>query len=90
MLYNVQVMKRYTVSQVRERLAEALDQADKGVPVVIERKGIRYSLKVDRPARRRKKRPAMFKILDPAVAAGQWTWDWTPGSMTFRDTRTRK
>lgn len=83
-------MKRYTVSQVRERLSEALDQAEKGVPVVIERKGVRYSLKVDRPARRRKKRQPMFEILDPAVAAGQWTWDWQPGSLTFRDTRRPK
>jgi hypothetical protein len=80
-------MKRYTVSQVRERLAEALDQADKGVPVVIERKGVRYSLKAERPARRTRKPKPMFEILDPAVAAGQWTWDSEPGSMTFRDTR---
>ncbi len=82
-------MKRYSVSQVRERLAEALDQADKGVPVVIERKGVRYSLKVDRPARRVGKRQPMFEILDPAVEAGQWTWDWQPGALAFRDTRPR-
>ena len=89
-MYNVQAMKRYTVSQVRERFAEALDQADRGVPVIIERKGVRYSLKVERPARRPAKRPSMFKIIDPAVAAGQWTWDWDHGAMTFRDTRTSK
>lgn len=83
-------MKRYTVSQVRERFAEALDHADQGVPVVIERKGIRYSLKVERPARRLKKRPSIFKMIDPAVVAGQWTWDWEHGSMTFRDTRKSK
>ena len=83
-------MKRYTVSQVRERLAEALDEAERGQSVVIERKGVRYSLKVERPSRRPKKRKPMFEILDPAVAAGQWTWDWQPGSLTFRDTRRRK
>jgi antitoxin (DNA-binding transcriptional repressor) of toxin-antitoxin stability system len=84
-------MKRYTVSQVRERFAEALDRADRGEPVVIERKGVRYSLKREvlpvRPARRRKSR---IVILDPAVEAGQWTWDWEPGKMEFRDTRPRK
>lgn len=83
-------MKRYTVSQVRERLAEALDQADRGESVVIERKGVRYSLRVDRPPRKPKKHKPMFKVLDPAVAAGQWTWDWEHGTPTFRDTRKRK
>ena len=83
-------MKRYTVSQVRERLAEALDQAEKGVPVVIERKGVRYSLTVERPPARPRRRKSRIIILDPAVEAGQWTWDWEPGKMEFRDTRTRK
>ena len=38
-LYNVHEMKRYTVAQVRERLASALDEVERGVPVVIERRG---------------------------------------------------
>ena len=39
MLYPV---KRYTVAQVRERLASALDEVERGVPVgVIERRGVR-------------------------------------------------
>ena len=79
-------MKRYTVSVVRERLAEALDEADRGVPVIIERKGVRYRLSVEKPAVARRRRPRI-EILDPAVEQGQWTWDWTPRGLKFRDAR---
>lgn len=84
------VVKRYTVSQVRERLSDALDEAEKGVPVVIERKGVRYRLTVEKlhkPAARRRSR---IEILHPAIEAGQWTWDWTPNGLSFRDTRPRR
>jgi hypothetical protein len=80
-------VKRYTVSGVRERLAEALDEADRGVPVIIERKGVRYRLSVEKPALARKRRRPRIEILDPAVEQGQWTWDWTPNGLKFRDTR---
>lgn len=80
-------MKRYTVSLVRERLAEALDEADKGVPVIIERKGVRYRVVVDRPASERKARQPRIEILDPAVAKGQWTWNWAPGGLRFQGKR---
>ena len=80
-------MKRYTVSVVRERLSEALDEADRGVPVIIERKGVRYRLSVDKPGNARKQRRPRIEILDPAVEQGQWTWDWTPRGLKFRDTR---
>ena len=65
-------MKRYTVAMVRERLAEALDEADRGVPVVIERRGVRYTLAVDRAARRRRKAGRLFSVMDKAVAEGRW------------------
>lgn len=80
-------MKRYTVSQVRERLSDALDEAEKGIPVVIERKGVRYRLAVEKPARSRRKPRFRIEILHPAIEAGQWTWDWTPKGLKFRDTR---
>ena len=83
-------MKRYTVSRVRERLSEALDEADKGVPIIIERKGVRYRLAVENPAsaRKAKARQPHIEILDPAVADGQWTWDWTPDAgLKFRGKR---
>jgi hypothetical protein len=82
-------MKRYTVSLVRERLSEALDEADKGVPVIIERKGVRYRLALDKPAsaRKAKARRPHIEILDAAVADGQWTWDWTPDGLKFQGKR---
>lgn len=84
-------MKRYTVSQVRERFAEALDQAERGVPVIIERKGIRYSLKVERPsAARPRKRKSIITYMDPAVEAGQWSWEMGPEGLAFRDRRPGK
>jgi antitoxin (DNA-binding transcriptional repressor) of toxin-antitoxin stability system len=70
-------MKRYTVAQVRERLAAALDEAERGVPVIIERKGVRYLLAVERPKARATRRPSIIETLDDAVASGQWTWNWT-------------
>ena len=81
------IVKMYTVSQVRECLAEVLDQADRGVPVVIERRGIRYSLKAERPAPVRRQKKSAIEILDPSVAEGQWTWDLGHGGLRFRGSR---
>ncbi len=89
-VYNVQGMKKYSVGFVRERLAEALDYADQGVPVVIERRGVRYRLSVEPP--KRSKRPARkpyLEILDPAIAAGEWSWAWSPGALDLNTRRTR-
>ena len=77
-------MKKYTVSLVRERFAQALDEAERGEPVLIERKGVMYRLSVDRPKKTATARKTHFEILDAAVEAGQWTWDWSPGRLTFR------
>jgi hypothetical protein len=84
-------MKKYSVSVVRERLSEALDEAERGVPVIIERKGVRYRLVVDREKpRRAARRKPLFQILDPAVEAGQWSWDVTSKGLKFRSTVPRK
>ena len=78
-------MKNYTASLVRERLSEALDYADRGEPVFIERKGVRYRLSVDTPGRRKRpSQPSRIQVVDPAVAEGRWTWDWTAAGPRFR------
>lgn len=77
-------VKKYTVAMVRERLAEALDAAEQGVPVVIERRGVRYTLAVEGRTKRRRQRTRSIQILDPAVARGKWSWDWTPGGVEFK------
>ena len=83
-------MKKYGVGVVRERLAEALDFADRGVPVVIERRGVRYRLTVDRPKRRARTPPKPYiEVLDDAVERGEWAWAWSPGRLTFKARRPR-
>jgi hypothetical protein len=80
------VKRRYTVSVVRERLAEALDAAEAGLPVFIERKGVRYRLSVEAP----KTKPAprsKIEVVDPAVRNGDWTWDSGPRGVRFRRRR---
>jgi len=84
MLYNVQSMKRYTVAQVRERLASALDEAERGVPVVIERRGVRYVISVESRKARPGRRKSIIETIDPAIAAGQWTWSWTTRGLRLK------
>lgn len=78
-------MKTYKVAVARERLAEALDEAARGVPVFIERKGVRYRISVEKPARARSGRQPKIQILDPAVTTGQWTWEAEPDGLVFRN-----
>jgi hypothetical protein len=80
----VTMAKRYTVAAVRERLAEALDEAEKGIPVIIERRGVRYRLTVETAEPRPRRRTPRITIVDPAVRGGQWTWDWTPDGCSFQ------
>jgi antitoxin (DNA-binding transcriptional repressor) of toxin-antitoxin stability system len=82
-MYNVH-MKKYSVGMVRERLSEALDEAQRGEPVFIQRRGVEYRLSVEPPKRRKKPARPKIELIDPAVAAGQWTWDWSGGELTFR------
>lgn len=88
-MYNVH-MKRYTAAQARERLAEALDSAERGVPVVIERRGVRFRLDAVRPARRSGKRAPLIESLDPALESGQWSWSWESGVLGFFARRKRR
>lgn len=84
-MYTVHVSKAYTVSSVRERLSDALDEAELGVPVFIERRGVRYQLSVAPAASRRpSRRKPRIEVLDPAVAEGRWTWEWTAEGLQFQ------
>ncbi|HWK11541.1 MAG TPA: hypothetical protein VNR64_15870 [Vicinamibacterales bacterium] len=84
-------MKKYGVGVVRERLAEALDYADRGVPVIIERRGVRYWLSVERPKKASvKTRKPYLEIVDPAIERGEWTWEWSPGELELGPRRRAK
>ncbi|MBI3490843.1 MAG: type II toxin-antitoxin system prevent-host-death family antitoxin [Acidobacteria bacterium] len=78
-------MKRYTSSQLRSRLSEVLDAAERGQPIMIERRGIRFALRVERGTRPSpRRRRALSAWMAPAVAAGQWTWEGAPGPLRFK------
>jgi hypothetical protein len=85
-VYNVH-MKKYTVSLVRERLSDALDQAERGEAVLIERRGVTYRLSVEKPRRSRRSASPKIEILDKTVEAGAWSWDWQDGELRFRARR---
>ena len=76
-------MKRYSVAQVRERLAHVLNEVEHGVPVVIERRGVRYVLRAEQTPKRGRPRRSAIETLDPAVARGQWQWTWTAKAVRF-------
>jgi prevent-host-death family protein len=82
-------MKRYTVAQLRRRLADVLNEVERGEPVVIERRGMRYVLRLEPARKKGRRREPMIEILDPSVEAGQWTWTWTPAGLRFHG-RVRK
>jgi antitoxin (DNA-binding transcriptional repressor) of toxin-antitoxin stability system len=88
-MYNMS--KRYTVAHVRERLSDALDEAEQGVPVFIERRGRRFLLSLaPEKVRWTTDRKPRIEILDPAVAEGLWSWEWSPTGMKFRSRRKRR
>jgi hypothetical protein len=66
-------------------MAEILDAVERGEAVVVERRGRRFSIRAEQatggPKRRRR---SLIEWMDPAVEAGQWTWDWSPGRMKFK------
>ena len=83
-------VKKYKVAMVRERFSQALDEAERGEPVFIERNGVTYRLSVERSAARKPKtRQPGIEILDPAVADGNWTWAPTNGQWQFTPRRAR-
>ena len=78
-------MKRYTTSELRARLSEVFDAAERGEPIVVERRGARFRIEVERanekPADRRR---SLIAWMDPAVAEGRWTWTGSPGRLRFK------
>ena len=47
------IMKRYTISQARERLADVLDEAERNGAVVIERRDVQYVIRATHTAPRK-------------------------------------
>jgi hypothetical protein len=82
-------MKGFTVAEARARFGDLLDQAEQGEAVVIERRGVRFTLRSEALAAPRQPAP-FFEWLNPDVEAGQWTWELTKSGAKFRGRRARK
>jgi hypothetical protein len=83
-------MKQYSVALVRERLAEALNEVDRGIPVVIERRGVRYRVTRERQRKPAVSRKSVIEHADRQVAAGEWSWEWAPGGLQLAATPKRR
>ena len=81
-MYNV--MKRYTVSRARERLADVLNEVDRTGGVLIERGNVQYEIRAKRGARPRKAQPSVIETVDQGVATGQWNWQLTASGLRFK------
>lgn len=83
-------MKRYGASIARERLADILDAADAGERVIIERRGVEYTIAARKPrGGARTARRSLIASADPAIMKGQWTWTWKAGGLALSKKRGR-
>jgi antitoxin (DNA-binding transcriptional repressor) of toxin-antitoxin stability system len=79
------------VAEARARFGELLDEAEKGRPVSIERRGTRFLLIAEpAPASKRRARPPLFEFVDPDVAGGQWSWKAGRRGLAFTPRRKRR
>lgn len=90
-VYNVHTMKDLRVAEARARFGELLDEAEKGRPVSIERRGIRFRLIAESAgASQRSKTTPLFEFVDASVADGQWSWKPGRKGLTFSARRKRR
>jgi antitoxin (DNA-binding transcriptional repressor) of toxin-antitoxin stability system len=80
-------MQRFTVSEARARFGDVLDAAEQGREVVIERRGVRFLVQAETRPARATKRASLIEHLDPAVEAGDWTWEHRGDGLRFKSTR---
>ena len=80
------IVKRYTMSEARERLADVLTEAEHSGSVAIERRGVRYVIRPEFASRKRSGGP-MIDVVDPAIAQGQWSWTVTAKGVRFAPRR---
>jgi prevent-host-death family protein len=70
-------MKRYTASQLRARLSEALDEVERTGEVVVDRGKRTFRIVSGRVARtpRTKRVQLAFELVDERLVDG-WRWEW--------------
>jgi antitoxin (DNA-binding transcriptional repressor) of toxin-antitoxin stability system len=82
-MYNVQTMKRLKVAEARARFGEILDEAEKGHPVFIERRGVRFRVVAEPMVKPATAKSPLVATVDPAVITGQWSWVTGRRGLTF-------
>jgi hypothetical protein len=84
------ILKRFSAAQARQQFSEVLDCAEKGEAVVVERRGVRFRLHLEKANRRSEHRAPVVELLDPAVVSGNWTWKWGPKAVRFSARKKRR
>jgi prevent-host-death family protein len=68
-------MKHLKVAEARARFGDILDEAERGVPVYIERRGVRFKVVAETAETPRAATAAeIFAFVDADVMSGDWTW----------------
>jgi antitoxin (DNA-binding transcriptional repressor) of toxin-antitoxin stability system len=83
-------MKHLKVAEARARFGEILDEAEKGTPVVIERRGVRFRVVAEPTRTPAGSTTALFDYVDPLVMTGQWTWKAGARGLAFAPRRKRR
>ena len=78
------------VAEARARFGEILDEAEKGTPVVIERRGVRFRLIAEPNRSPAASKATMFEFVDADVMDGHWTWKAGPRGLVFAPKRKRR
>jgi len=81
-MYVVHMSKRYSVADARKNLAELLTATESGETVVIERRGVTFTLTAGK-AKAKAVRRNVVAACDPAVEAGSFTWEAAEGGLAF-------
>jgi hypothetical protein len=82
-------MKTYSVANVRKQLAKALDLAESGESVAIERRGVLFELKRRDAHAASGRGRKLVDILDDVIADGDWHWTAPGPKMTMKKGATR-
>lgn len=81
-------MKRYSAAEAKQQFSLLLDTVERGEAVVIERRGVRFRVRTEQRATRKKiPQAAVIEIVDPAIRAGNWKWDWESEGLRFVATK---
>jgi hypothetical protein len=78
-------MRRYSTAKARAEFSTLLDAAENGEVILIERRGVRFSLRSEgRNKPNAKRRRSHIEHVDPAILEGQWTWTLGTRGLRFR------